>query len=493
MLLSLYYSLFTINYSLPFMSSIYWYDYETFGIDPHYDRLSQFAGIRTDEDLNIISDPLTLYCKPANDCLPDPHACLITGITPQKALADGICEAEFIAAIHKEFSKPNTCVAGFNNIRFDDEFTRNTLYRNFFNAYAHEWQHGNSRWDIIDTVRLTRALRPDGINWPEQDGRPSIRLELLTAENGIKHEAAHDAMSDVYATIAVAKLIREKQPRLYKYIYDMRKKTEVSKLINLRTRDAILHVSSRYSAERGAIAMVMPICQHPVNKNGFIVYDLEVHPEQFLEADSEEMAARLYTPAKELPEGVKRIPLKQIHINKCPVVVPLKTMDDAAAQRLNINVGLCLQHRNIILQHIDEFSAKTTAIFQHSDYPETSDPDGQLYSGGFFSRDDTQRIDTIRNTPASELADLHFNFDDARLDEMLFRYRARNFLDTLDETELQRWNNYRHDKFTNPTISHRTMNQFHAEIEAIQQSPNVIGSQLALLEDLLAYAMSINV
>ena len=321
-------------------NSIYWYDYETFGIDPRLDRLSQFAGIRTDEDLNIISDPLTLYCKPADDCLPDPHACMVTGITPQKALADGVNEAEFITAIHAEFSKAGTCIAGFNNIRFDDEFTRNTLYRNFFNPYAHEWQNGNSRWDIIDTVRLTRALRPEGINWPEQDGRPSIRLELLTAENNIAHEAAHDAMSDVYATIAVAKLIKQKQPRLYHYIYSMRKKAEVSKQINLRTRDALLHVSSRYAAERGAIAMVMPICQHPVNKNGIIVYDLNVHPEAFFDTDSDELAARLYTPAAELPEGVQRVPLKQIHINKCPVVAPQKTMDSATAERLQIGWGM---------------------------------------------------------------------------------------------------------------------------------------------------------
>ena len=473
-------------------NSIYWYDYETFGIDPKYDRLSQFAGIRTDEDLNIISDPLTLYCKPADDCLPDPGACMVTGITPQKALVDGINEVEFISAIHQEFSTPGTCVAGFNNIRFDDEFTRNALYRNFFNAYAHEWQHGNSRWDIIDTVRLTRALRPEGINWPEQNGRPSIRLELLTAANNIKHEAAHDAMSDVYATIAVAKLIRENQPRLYKYIYGMRKKTEVSKLINLRTRDAILHVSSRYSAERGAIAMVMPVCQHPVNKNSFIVYDLDVHPEEFLNADAEEMAARLYTPAKELPEGVKRIPLKQIHINKCPVIVPLKTMDDDAARRLNIDVGLCQQHRELILQHIDEFASKTTAVFKQSDFPEVSDPDGQLYSGGFFSRDDAQRIDTIRNTHVDELASLHFNFDDNRLEEMLFRFRARNYPETLSEQEHKQWNDYRHDKFSNPATSHRTMNQFLAEIEAIRQSPDTIGSQLVLLEELLEYANSIN-
>ncbi len=474
-------------------NSIYWYDFETFGIDPKYDRLSQFAGIRTDEELNIVSDPLTLYCKPADDCLPDPYACMITGITPQKAMADGINEAEFIATIHEQFSKPGTCVAGFNNIRFDDEFTRNTLYRNFYNAYSHEWQHGNSRWDIIDTVRLTRALRPEGINWPEQDGHPSIRLELLTKENNIKHEAAHDAMSDVYATIAVAKLIKDKQPRLYHYIYNMRKKGDVSQQINLRTREALLHVSSRYSAERGAIAMVMPICQHPVNKNGFIVYDLLVHPEDFFAADTDEMAARLYTPAAELPEGVKRIPLKQIHINKCPVIVPLKTMDSNAAKRLNIDIDTCQQHRELILQHIDEFAAKTASIFKQSDFPEVSDPDGQLYSGGFFSRDDSQRIDTVRNTPVDELAGLHLNFDDPRLKEMLFRYRARNYRELLSQDELKQWNDFRQDKFNNPAASHRTMSQFLAEIEAIQQAPDTIGSQLVLLEELLAYAKSINV
>jgi exodeoxyribonuclease I len=474
-------------------NSIYWYDYETFGTDPRYDRMSQFAGIRTDEDLNIISDPLTLYCKPADDCLPDPYACMITGITPQKALADGINEAEFIHAIHHEFSKPLTCVAGFNNIRFDDEFTRNALYRNFFNPYAHEWQHGNTRWDIIDTVRLTRALRPDGINWPEQDGRPSIRLELLTAENGIKHEAAHDAMSDVYATIAVAKLIKEKQPRLYDYSYKMRVKTEVSKLINLRSREAILHVSSRYSAERGAIAMVMPICQHPVNKNGFIVYDLAVHPQEFLATDVDEMTARLYTPAAELPEGVKRIPLKQIHINKCPVIVPLKTMDDSAAKRLHIDVDSCLQHRELILEHIDEFASKTTAIFRNSEFPEVSDPDGQLYSGGFFSRDDSQRMDDIRKTPVDELANLHFNFDDARLETMLFRYRARNYPETLSTAERERWDHDRHNKFTDPMLSHRTLNQFYAEIDTIRGAPDTTGNQLALLDDLVAYSQSISI
>jgi exodeoxyribonuclease-1 len=472
-------------------NSIFWYDYETFGIDPRFDRLSQFAGIRTDEDLNIIDDPVTCYCKPAEDCLPDPRSCLITGITPQKALREGLIEKEFISLIHEQFSRPGTCIAGFNNIRFDDEFTRYTLYRNFYNPYAHEWQHGNSRWDIIDMVRLTRALRPEGINWPEQDGRPSNRLELLTEANGIKHEAAHDAMSDVYATIAVARLIRQKQPRLYDYVYQLRSKNEVSRLINLRSRDAFIHVSSRYPAERGALTIVMPICPHPVNKNGIIVYDLTVEPEQFLDIDSDELAARLYTPRAELPDDVERIPLKQIHINKCPVIVPLKTMDAASAGHLGIDVEHCLANREQLVHNIDHFVKKTTQIFSDNTFPESADPDAQLYSGGFFSRDDSERINTVRTTDPAELASLQLNFEDPRLDELLFRYRARNYPDTLSKAEQARWQAYRKARLTDPDNSPRTLNQFYGELEEIRLSEDTFGQDFVILDELEAYAKTI--
>lgn len=470
-------------------NSIYWYDYETFGIDSRFDRLAQFGGIRTDEDLNIISDPLVMYCKPADDMLPDPQACLITGITPQKALADGLIEAEFIKIIHKEFSQPGTCVAGYNNIRFDDEFTRNSLYRNFFNPYTHEWQHGNSRWDLIDIVRLTRALRPEGIQWPVGDnGKPSIRLELLTKENNISHEAAHDAMSDVYATIDMARLIRDKQPRLYDYMYKHRKKADVSQLLNLRTHDAVLHVSSRYSAERGAIAMVMPLCMHPTNKNSIVVYDLSNDPADFLEIDAEEVAARLYTRTEDLPEGVHRIPLKELHINKCPVVVPLKTMDAASAERLNIDIDACEAHRQIIIDHIDVLSEKTWQVYSNQTYPEVTDPDAQIYSGGFFSDADNGRMERIRKSAPQELSQLNLSFDDKRLPEMLFRYRARNFPETLDSDEKQRWDEYRQVHFNDPKQTKRTLNHYLADIETLQNSPETTGPQLVILQELLDYA-----
>lgn len=469
-------------------NSIYWYDYETFGTDPRYDRLAQFAGLRTDEDLNVIGDPLVMYCKPADDMLPDPMACMITGITPQKALAEGLIEAEFIAAIHQEFSRPNTCVAGYNNIRFDDEFTRNTLYRNFYNAYSHEWQHGNSRWDIIDMVRLTRALRPDGIEWPVDDsGKASNRLELLTKVNTISHEAAHDAMSDVYATIAIARLIREKQPRLYDYVYTHRRKDAVAKLFKLRTHEALLHVSAKYSMARNAIAMVMPICQHPVNKNGVIVYDLSIEPGQFIMSDVDEIAGSIFTPANELPEGVSRIPLKTVHINKCPVAVPLKTMDEATAKRLDIDVNQNLEYRETLLQHIDSLEHKTRQVFNQQEFPAVSDPDAQLYSGGFFSNSDYSQMQRIQQSTPGELAKLELNLEDGRIPEMLFRYRARNFPQTLSGDERRRWDEYRMHKFSDPACGIRTVNQVHARIEELRIAPDTNGSQLAVLDELEKY------
>jgi exodeoxyribonuclease-1 len=208
--------------------SFYWHDYETWGADPSRDRPAQFAGVRTDASLNIIGKPLMAYCRPGDDLLPHPEACLVTGITPQQARAQGVCEAEFFELIHQQLSHPGTCGVGYNNIRFDDEITRYGLFRNFFDPYAREWQNGNSRWDTIDMVRLTHALRPEGIEWPtREDGTPSFRLEQLTLANNIAHQGAHDALSDVYASIDLARLVRARQPRLFDFALELRNKKKL--------------------------------------------------------------------------------------------------------------------------------------------------------------------------------------------------------------------------------------------------------------------------
>ena len=473
-------------------NTFYWYDYETFGTDPRRDRISQFAGIRTDEALNIISKPLNIYCKAADDMLPQPDACLITGITPQKTIADGLIEAEFITAIDQEFSTANTCVVGFNNIRFDDEFTRYTLYRNFFDAYAREWQNGNSRWDIIDLVRVTRALRPEGIVWPVDDeGKPSNRLELITQANGISHEAAHDAMSDVYATIAVARLIKEKQPKLYDYILNNKQKHKVAQLLNTIKPQPVLHTSGMYSSEICNTAMIYPLAQHPVNKNGVIVYDLRYDPQALIDMDASAIRENIYTPRDELPENVERIPLKTVHINKCPVVVPLNTLDDASAERIHIDRQQHQQHLEK-LQQASGLAKRVQDVFRENSFEPISDPDQSLYSGGFFSNEDRQRMEQIRHTPASELAQLQMNFDDERIPELLFRYRARNFPTSLSAEEQKQWKNYRKRRLTTADGGGSiTLESYMKRLDELMQSDVTSQDNMKLLNELKEYGQQL--
>ena len=436
-------------------ASIYWYDFETFGADPRRDRACQFAGIRTDEDLNIIGEPLVIYCQPADDFLPNPFACLVTGITPQKAKAEGIPEAEFIKQINNEFSVPNTCVAGYNNIRFDDEITRQTLYRNFFDPYEREWKHGNSRWDIIDMMRLCAATRPQGIEWPQREnGSNSFKLDQLTVANGIAHEDAHDALADVFATIDMAKLVKNKQPKLYDYVYQLKNKNKALAELDLLTQKPVLHVSMRYPASQGCLALVMPVCQHPTNKNGVVVYDLREDPANWSELSIEELKERIYTPKDKLPEGVTRVPLKTIHINRCPVISSPAVLQKEQAEKYQIDVDGCRAHWEQI-QGDQSIKQKVSAAFADEGFPEETDPDLMIYSGGFFGDNDCSLMETIRATKASDLGRLDLPFRDRRLKEMLFRYRARNFQDTLNTEEQEQWRQYRQDKLLNPDVTSR--------------------------------------
>lgn len=427
--------------------TLYWHDYETTGTDPKWDRPMQFAGIRTDEDLNIIGQPLTIYCRLADDALPHPEACLITGITPQLLIEKGTTEADFIKQIHAELARPGTCGVGYNSLRFDDEFTRYGLYRNFYDAYGREWQNGNSRWDIIDLVRITYALRPDGIEWPmDEQGTPSFRLELLSAANGISHEAAHDAMSDVYATIGMAKLIKQTQPRLYDYVYQNRDKRKAGLLLNVRQKEPVLHTSRMFPAIHGCTAMVVPVALHPTNKNSIIVYDLRYDPSELLQLDAEDIAARLFVANSDLPEGQQRIALKEIHLNKCPVISPMNTLSAERAETLQIDIAAGMQHLQMIKDAEDSsmsLADKIQSVYRLNRFQNSHDPDAMLYSGGFFQEHDKQLMQEIHMHSPTELADFHPSFHDARLTEMLFRYRARNWPETLNESEQRDWQEYR--------------------------------------------------
>lgn len=427
--------------------TFFWFDYETWGVNPATDRPSQFAGVRTDKDFNIIGEPLVIYCQPPSDYLPSPEAALITRITPQRTVQKGLPEPEFIRRIHQELSVPNTTSLGYNSIRFDDEVTRYTLYRNFIDPYAWSWKNGNSRWDLLDVMRTCYALRPDGINWPTDDeGRPSFKLEKLSVANGIEHENAHDAMADVIATIELAKKLKAAQPKLFDYLYSMRNKRKLNELIDIVNMTPLVHVSGMLGLECSNTSWMVPLAWHPDNQNAAIMVNLAMDPEPLFQLNSEQLRERLYTRRDELAADELPVPVKLVHINKCPILAPAKTLTAENAERIGIDREQCLKNLNRLKQH-PEIREKLIEMYSvEREYPQDSDVDTQLYSN-FFSPADRASMDIILETRPENLTALDISFNDSRIEPLLFRYRARNFPHTLSESEQARWTAHCRDYF----------------------------------------------
>jgi exodeoxyribonuclease-1 len=427
-------------------SSIFWHDYETTGINPRSDRPLQMAGVRTDLDLNEIEAPINLYCRPSDDILPHPAACLVTGITPQQLAERGLCEAEFMTRVHSELARPGTCGAGYNTLRFDDEVTRYSLYRNFFDPYAREWQGGNSRWDLIDVVRTAYALRPEGIVWPQQEGRTSLRLELLSKANGLEHGHAHEALSDVRATIGLARLIRSKQPKLYDWLFQLRSKHKVQEQIRLL--QPLVHITGRFSADRNYIGVVLPLAWHPRNRNALIVCDLGQDNSPLLQESAQTLRQRLYMRREEMSDGQLPVPLKLVHINRCPVVAPLSVVRPADEQRLGLDMSELQRRAEHLANQQDIWRDKLDIIYQEEGFAASEDPEQQLYDG-FIGDRDRRLCEQVRMADPAQLGQGHWMFDDPRLPELLFRYRARNFADTLNEQEQARWQVFCEQRLSN--------------------------------------------
>ena len=428
--------------------TLYWYDLETTGIDSILDRPLQFAGVRTDLDLNEIKPPQNFLGRPGTDVLPQPEALLVTGISLVEIQEKGLSERTFTEKVLEQFNQPQSCVAGFNSIRFDDEFTRQMLYRNFHDPYAREWRNGNSRWDVIDLFRAAYALRPGGFNWPKKDnGLPSFKLEDMAHANGLAHIDAHDALADVRATIEITKRLRAAQPKLYDFMFQLRGKKAVLQQLYPLGKNPIVHVSSMYPASRGCTALVMPICQHPGNSNGIICFDLSQSPEALISASAAELARLVFTPNDQLEENEQRIALKTIHINRCPFVAPLATLNDESAGRLGIDRSQSESRANQLMG-VAGLVEKIQEVYGGNHYADSEDPDFQLYQGGFFSDADRNTMSELLAVPPEQLGSFKGRFQDDRLDEMLFRFRGRNHPELLNETELIQWRAFCAEKWS---------------------------------------------
>lgn len=421
-----------------------WYDLETFGLDPSWDRIAQFACLRTDEDLRPTGERLLLFCKPPPDYLPNPYSCLVHGITPRHALESGLGEYEFATRVRAEMSRPGTTTAGFNSLQFDDEFVRALLYRNLYDPYEREYRRGNSRWDVLDLMRAAHDLRPEGLVWPrEEGGRPIFALGALAKANGVAHEAAHDAMHDVLATVDLASLVRSRQPKLYAWYASHRTRESLRGLVDLAGRKALVHTAAAYTSTRGCTTLVAPIALDPANRNQLVAIDLRFDPAPLVDLGVEEIRRRVFTKAGELDE--ERVPLSRIRLNRCPFLAPLSTLSAEAASRLGIDVDACLARLDTIKRE-DELIQKLSAVFEPPPQEgREQDPELRLYEGGFFPEADSPALarihaDIAKLGPATAKAGLYaLRFEDERPAQLLRRLYARNFPETLGEAEARRW------------------------------------------------------
>ena len=467
-------------------ASFLFYDLETFGGDPRRTRIAQFAALRTDADLNAIEPPISLFVQPADDLLPSPAATMITGITPQRALAEGVNEAAAFERIFEEMARPETCTLGYNSLRFDDEFVRCGFFRNFYDPYEREWRGGNSRWDLLDVLRMAYALRPEGIAWPlRDDGGVSFRLEHLANANDVREGEAHEALSDVLALLALARKLKQAQPKLWDYALRLRDKRYVAQLVDPVRMQPVLHVSQRFPATRMSSAPVVPIARHPQIDSRVIVFDLDQDPEALLTLSPEDIADHLYTPSADLPEGAVRVALKEIHVNRCPIVVQWEHLREADFARLSIDRAKSEARAQVLRDAGPELAEKVRRVYAVTRARGASgDVDGSIYDG-FIGDGDKRKFAAVRSLPPNALATHAFDFKDARMNELLFRYRARNWPETLDANDRVRWDDYRRQRLTRDAeLSEYSFESFFAEIAAFRTAHAAHGAKLALLDAL---------
>ena len=469
-------------------ASFLFYDLETFGSDPRRTRIAQFAAVRTDADLEIIEEPISFFVQPANDLLPSPIATLITGITPQHAWREGVNEAEALARIAEEMLRPETCTLGWNSLRFDDEFVRHGLFRNFHDPYEREWRGGNSRWDLLDVMRLAHALRPEGIVWPKrEDGATSFKLEHLALANDVRQGDAHEALSDVHATIGMARKFRDAQPKLWDYALKLRDKRFAAGLLDTVALTPALHISQRYPAGRLCAAPVLPLARHPRFDNRIIVFDLGGDPEALLQLEAGDIADRLYTPAADLPPGMHRVPLKEVHLNRSPALVAWAHLRDEDFQRLRIDPASVEATAARLRPFAAPLAEKMRQVFGSERAHDKADVDASLYDG-FIADGDKRRMAEVRATPPEHLDKREFGFKDTRLPELLLRYRARNWPGTLTPSDQRQWDGYRRQRLqVDGGLSEYTFDRFEAEIALLRKQHAEDGAKQVLLDQLLAW------
>lgn len=470
--------------------TFYFYDLETSGGNPRTARIMQFAGQRTNEDLQLIGEPDNILIRLSDDVIPEPDATLVHGITPQKTVEEGITEAEFAEYFHDKVAQPETVFVGFNNIRFDDEFTRRLCYRTFYDPYQWHWRDGRSRWDLLDPFRMMRALRPDGLRWPTIDGKPTVKLELLAKENAVEHENAHDALSDVQALIELAQKFKATQPRLFDYLLTIRDKKAVAALVE--AGQPFVYTSGRYNSAYQKTTIVELLFKHP-RRDGAIVYNLREDPEEWFAKTPDELVRHWRPPYGDTE--TKRLPVKTMQYNRCPAVAPLSVLDDDSKQRVNIDDAHISRNRRKIKNN-KEFTQKLQKALDTLEHEQqgrlelgVETVDDQMYNGFWTGADESELL-KVRMADPDDFMKLQPEIKNKRIRDMMPLYKARNYPQKLTDTEREQWEAYRKQVFS-AGGKQNSIAKFSKRMQELGNRTDLTSKEEYLLTELQLYVESI--
>lgn len=469
--------------------SYLFYDLETSGLSPYFDQVYEFAAIRTDLHFQEI-ERHSFLVRPTIDIIPTPDAVITHRLSIQALMKEGMAENQAIQKIHEILNQPGTISLGYNTLSFDDEFLRFNFFRHLRTSYTHQFANGCRRMDLFPLLLFYYHFRFDSLTWPPRDeeGGISLKLDKISQANHLASGAAHRAMVDVEASLALAKRLAQDE-KMWSYLLGFfNKATEGERLAKLPyvlidhiAYPHALLLDAKLGYKQDFQAPVLCLGQHWHYKNQTIW--LRLDDERLLAGDSEVIPS-LWPIKKKSAEPPFMLPPESRFIRFAP------ERQEVANQVFHL-----------FQEKPQFFKAIQAALLDYTYpvYPET-DVDARLYQRSFFSPEDTVQMRHFHAQQPEVQAHFYKQFKDLDLQSMALRYLGRFYPASLDFAAQADFRLYLErvegkDLTVFPSIlgykqeAKTTCEAALLRIEEVRKEKILDEEQLAVLEDLERYLL----
>jgi exodeoxyribonuclease-1 len=419
------------------------YDLETTGRSKCFDQILQFAAIRTDLNLNEL-ERHQIQVKLNCDVIPDPEAILIHHI-PVTDMLQGVAEIEAMTQIHALLNTPGTLSGGYNTLKFDDEFLRFSFHRNLLPPYTHQWANQCGRFDLYPLAQLYYLYHHECLNWPTTaEGKITLKLERLSQANQLATGAAHQAITDVEATVALARIFF-KNKEMWRYVMDF-----FDKAAELKRRAKIPDFLET-AQEKYPIALLVGAA----GSSDFFQYPA-LSLGQHLHYKNQTLWLRL--DKKELATSTLDTFTQTTWVShQKPGETFLLPFTGRFKKHLSPERTLITEQN---LQWLSDNAPLLSEIQMHYrdyKYPEIPNLDVQadLYTAGFLSREEERLCAQFHVVPPEKKALIAEQFPTARLQEITTRILGRHYPQHLSPTLREKWQGYLSQLPTNPSTDWR--------------------------------------